>query len=184
MLKRWSIGSLVIALVVLMAVPAALACKKTTDRPFNATLRGEAHWEYPGHFRSKCATVTTVTESVGRVNGMGRVSSFWSHCPNEDSKHEPNDGRVTFVFANGDKLNGRYDYPAIDDGSPIRFTGGTGQFARASGSATVTYDVVPVLVDEDRWSEVGCVDPEQDFACLDFTVPWKWTAKLKGTISY
>ena len=54
----------------------------------------------------------------------------------KDSEHEPYDGRITLIAANGDELYGVYDYPAIDDGYPIVFNGGTGRFANATGEAT------------------------------------------------
>ena len=178
MLKRWSIGSVVIALVILMVVPAASAGRHGTDRPFKASFAGEVHWEFPGDFASECSEVTTVTDSFGKATHMGRTESLWSHCPDEDSDHEPSDGRITLIAANGDELYGVYDYPAIDDGSPIVFNGGTGRFANATGEATVVYDVIPVFVE-------GCdIDSEDPFPCMDFSVPWQWSSTLTGTISY
>lgn len=178
MLKRWSIGSVVIALVILSVVPAASAGSHATDRPFKASFAGQVHWEWPGVHPSECVLVTTVTDSFGKATHMGRTESLWSHCPEGDSNHEPNDGHITLIAANGDELYGVYDYPAIDDGSPIVFTGGTGRFANASGSATVVYDVNPEFVE-------GCpIDPDDPFPCMDFSVPWQWSSTLTGTISY
>jgi len=184
MLKRWSIGSLVIALVVLMAVPAASAGRHGTDRPFKASFTGEARWEWPGDFPSGCDEVTTVTNAFGKATHMGRTALMSSHCPAQDSEHERYDGRLTLTAANGDRLYAMYDYPAIDEGDPVIFNGGTGRFKNATGQATWVYDVMPVLLDEELWDEAGCVNPEEDFACLDFSVPWQWSSTLTGTISY
>ena len=56
------------------------------------------------------------------------------------------------------------------------FDGGTGRFAEASGSATWTYYLAPVLID-------GCDDPD-DFDCLDFSTSWPWWSTLEGAIDY
>jgi hypothetical protein len=178
MLRRWSIGPVVIALVILMVMPAASAGKGGSDRPFKASFAGPVHWEWPGEFESECSEVTTVTHSFGNATHMGRTELMSSHCPDRDSSHERYDGRLTLIAANGDKLYGMYDYPAIDEGDPVMFIGGTGRFANATGEAVFVYDVVPVFTE-------GCqIDPEDPFPCMDFFVPWQWTSTLIGFISY
>ena len=173
MLKRSSIGMLVVALIVLMVIPAVSAKPGGIERPFKATLTGEASWEFPG----RCGNVTTVTDATGKATHMGSVKADWTHCPDNDTI---NDGEMTLIAANGDELHGYYDYPGIDAGSPITFDGGTGRFANAVGEVLVHYDVIPVF-----WCEpADWNDEDAVFACMDFTVPWQWTATLTGTISY
>lgn len=187
MLRRWSIGLIVAALAALAVAPAALAGPKGTDRPFKATMSGYAYWEFPGIHPSGCLEVTTVTESPGNATHMGEIMSYWSHCPAEVDNHA--DGFIKLVAANGDSLWGTYDYDEATEvanpdgsftfGSPMVFTGGTGRFASATGIVTVTYGVVP---------EFWCVpadwnDPDEVFACLDFTVEWQWWGTLEGRIN-
>jgi hypothetical protein len=97
-----------------------------------------------------------------------------SHCTGKDSEHEPYDGRLTLTAANGDRLYAMYDYPEIDYGDPVIFTGGTGRFKNATGQATWVYDVELTFRDD--------CDPVTDpIMCLTNS---PWTATLTGTISY
>jgi hypothetical protein len=181
MLKRWSIVAIVAALVVLTVVPAVSAAQGGTDRPFKATLVGELNWSFTDIPRPDCygpnpygLYATTMTDSVGTATHMGAVESHWTHCP--ASEDYLNDGRMVLIAANGDELYGIYDYPGIEGGSPIVFTGGTGRFEGASGEAAIDFGLVPVLFE-------GCDDPD-DFSCLNLFVTWQWFATLSGTISY
>jgi hypothetical protein len=108
---------------------------------------------------------------------MGKIEAVWYHCP-----AEPDiviDGKLKLISANGDELYGIYDYDPMSESNqfPITLNGGTGLFAEASGTVTGTFDVVPQFIP-------GCdLDPDP-FACMDFSVPWAWSATLTGTISY
>lgn len=174
MRKRWLIAVSAAAVLLVLAVPAASAAPGA--RPFKAAFSGEVHWEWPGSHASDCDEVTTVTEAVGRATHLGNVAISSSHCPAEPANVE--DGRATFVAANGDELYGVYDYDPLSESNEITFSfdGGTGRFAGASGEAVWTYWLTPVLVP-------GCTDPT-DFACLDLTVPWEWWSTLVGTLEY
>jgi hypothetical protein len=166
----------VILLVSLVVVPMVSAAMNGTDLPFKATLSGSARWEFPGSSPSDCAEVTTFTEATGQATHMGQVKAYWSHCPAEPDY--VNDGRLKLIAANGDELYGTYNYDPLSDSNefPITLTGGTGSFADASGTVVVTYDVIPQFIP-------GC-NPEPDpFPCMDFSVPWPWSATLTGTIS-
>jgi hypothetical protein len=181
MLRRWLTVGVVAALVVLAAVPVVSAAERGTDRPFTATLSGEVTWSFTDSPRPDCAALnpygsyaTSITEGFGTATHLGAVESHWSHCP--ASGDYLNDGRVVLIAANGDELRGVYDYPGIDVGTPIVFTGGTGRFEGASGEAVIEYWTIPVLFE-------GCDDPE-NFFCLNLFTPWQWYATLNGTISY
>jgi hypothetical protein len=172
-----AIGMAAILLLSLFVVTLASTAKAGSDRPFKATLTGAAHWEFPGTSPSNCALVTTLTEPTGQATHMGRVETFWSHCPAEPDY--VNDGRIRFVAANGDELYGTYDYDPNSESNdiPITLTGGTGSFVDASGAIVVTYDVIPQFIPE--------CNPEPDpFPCFDFSVPWPWYGTMTGTISY
>lgn len=148
-----------------------------TNLPFSATLSGAARWEFPGSTPSNCAMVTTITEATGKATHMGKIEAIWTHCPAEPEIVI--DGRLKLIGANGDELYGTYDYDPMIDNNELAITlnGGTGIFADASGLVIATYDVVPQFIP-------GC-DPNPDpFPCMDFSIPWPWSATLSGTISY
>lgn len=181
-MKRKSIVSLavvlgVILLLTLFIVPMAFADIGGTDLPFKATLVGSAHWEFPGDSPSNCTAVTTFTEATGQATHMGKVEAFWSHCP--DEANYVNDGKMRLIAANGDELYGTYDYDPASESNDIQitFNGGTGSFADASGAVVLTYEVIPQFIP-------GCTPDPNPFLCMDFAVPWPWSAALTGTISY
>lgn len=165
------------ALITLLVVPMAASGQQGTDRPFTARLKGSSTWWGPGLSPSNCTIATMLTDSTGQATHMGRVQASWSLCPLEPAYVL--DGWLTITASNGDKLVGRFDY---DPTSPIyafsvQWTGGTGRFAKASGSVVVTYEGVPQFIP-------GC-DPVPDpTACFDFSVPWPWFGTITGTITY
>ena len=172
-----AVGLAVILLSSLYFVGTATAAKGGTDLPFKATLTGTARWEYPGSTPANCTVVTTFTEATGQATHMGKIEAVWFHCPAE--AEIVIDGKMNLISANGDELHGTYDYDPLSESNqfPITLHGGTGLFAEASGTVICTYDVVPQFIP-------GC-DPDPDpFACVDFSVPWPWSATLTGTISY
>jgi hypothetical protein len=158
--KRWLIPIMVLVLLV------AAGCSKEggTDLEFKATLAGEVHWDTTDH----CASITSITDATGTATFMDDVTAHMTHCPDAPDAANHEDGTVVLTAADGDELDGVYDYPAIDNGAPITITGGTGRFANASGSLKATYGVTPVYTDGQP----------------DFSVPWKWEAVVNGTISY
>jgi hypothetical protein len=156
-----------------MAIPA-MAAVDGTNRPFKATLSGEVYWEFPGASPSGCSQVTSNVDATGNAIHMGRIAAHWSHCPAEPGYVL--DGRITLVATNGDEMQGIYNYDPPGGGIvlSIRFDGGTGRFADASGVVTATSGLVPVLKE-------GCDDPA-NFDCLDFTQRWEWWSSLIGNI--
>jgi hypothetical protein len=171
-----AVGLAVILLSSLYFVGTATAAEGGTDLPFKATLTGTARWEFPGTTPANCTAVTTITEATGQATHMGKIEAVWYHCPAEPGIVI--DGKLTLIGAKGDELYGIYDYDPMSESNqfPITFNGGTGLFADASGTVIATYDVVPQFIP-------GCVNPDP-FVCMDFSVPWPWSATLTGTISY
>ena len=182
MLRRIPIAFVVVALVTLLAAPGAYAGRGGMDRPFRATMVGEASWDVRETPIPGCGLVTTLTHGTGRATHMGRIETSWAHCPLSDSPLP--DGRLTIVAANGDELDGTYDYPDVDGIIPITISGGTGRFGDASGEVEASINITPQFSDEcttPELSEILCVgDPPY----VDITVPWPWSAKLTGTITY
>lgn len=181
MKKKILVSLAVVMAVILLSSPfiirAATAAEGGTNLPFNATLAGAARWEFPGSTASNCMVVTTLTDATGQATHMGKVKAIMTHCPAEPEI--VNDGRLTFIAANGDKLYGIYNYDPMSesDNFPITLNGGTGLFVDASGAVTITYQVEPKFIE-------GCNPDPDPFPCMDFSVPWPWSATLTGTISY
>jgi hypothetical protein len=182
MLRRFSIAVAVVALFAFAAAPGANAGMGAADRPFRATMAGEASWDFTGDARPDCGPVATLTHATGTATHMGRASASMSHCP--ILPEYIGDGRLTLAAANGDELRGTYDYDPTDETNAMRVTvtGGSGRFEGASGSATMKYGVEP-QVTTDCTTEPFCFDVGGGYY-LDFTVPWMWSATLTGTISY
>lgn len=172
--------AVVLALALLSSpfiIRAATAAEGGTDLPFKATLAGAARWEFPGSTASNCTVATTITESTGQATHMGQIKALMTHCPADPDI--VNDGMMTFIAANGDKLYGVYNYDPMSesDNFPITLNGGTGLFADASGTVIITYQVVPQLIE-------GCNPDPDPFPCMDFSKSWPWSATINGTISY
>ena len=175
-MKSWLRFVLVATFAIVLVAPMAAYGQHGTDRPFKATLEGSVTWEWPGDWPSQCTRVTTVTHATGQATHLGLVVMTSSHCP--DQPEYIYDGRMTLTAANGDRLYGIYNYGESElQAMTVTFTGGTGRFAGASGSALMTYEIVPQFIP-------GCDDFDEFPWCLDFSVPWPWSATLTGTISY
>lgn len=172
-----AVGMAAILLLSLFVMTLASSAKAGSDRPFKATLAGSVYWEFPGESPSNCEVVTTLSDISGQATHMGRVETFWSHCPAEPDYVD--DGKIRLVAANGDELYGTYDYDPNDESNeiPITLAGGTGSFADASGAIVVTYVVIPQFLPD-------CNPETDDFYCFDLSVSWPWSGTMTGTISY
>ncbi len=167
MLRRWMVGATAVGLLTLTMLGASSCSSGATDHPMDASFTGEVQWGAT----DQCQVVTTMTEATGEDPNLGSITTTWAHCPEDDVV---DDGRVTITDSDGDELYGTYDYPEIDNGSPITFDGGTGRFAEATGAATVVYDVELTFRDD--------CDPDTDpLMCLTNS---PWTATLTGTVNY
>lgn len=144
---------------------SATAVTAQTDRPLWGWSSGVTTW-YDNEKDCE-AGVTTKTDLPAFTSHLGRSQLIMSHCPVDFSIAN---GDLTLVAANGDQLVGTYvgDVTAEEDFSvfyatlTITFTGGTGRFDDADGSA-VMYAVVIN----------GGDAPE-----------WDWSATWWGTLAY
>jgi len=174
MLKRWSILSAVVGLLLLTVAPAA-AGPKGTDRPFKADLVGEVTFEPGSPVCADLAPVETITESWGHATHMGNVWAEWSHCPQEVGFIN---GHATFYAANGDQIDLYYEELAGEFFFPITTATGTGRFEGVSVSLFASFGAEPQFLP-------GCeFDPDDPLACFDLVTPWPWWGTIEGTISY
>jgi hypothetical protein len=175
-MKRYAVLVLVVFLVLLGVMPVATAKRNGTDRPFTGTVVGEASFDLANSKGCPAPPVgfgiTTFTDAYGTARHMGEVGFHAVHCPLIVDGAIV-DGSLTIVAANGDELYGTYSgstepIPAtvgevflatID----IAFEGGTGRFAGASGTATLT-----AAITFEGFGELA----------------WPWAATWTGLISY
>jgi hypothetical protein len=175
-MRGWLKLVFVAAFTILLVAPISAYGQDGTDRPFKARMAGTVTFEWPGEWPSGCAMVTTVTHATGQATHLGLAVATASHCPAQPTY--ANDGRLTLTAANGDMLYGTYDYvPGPAAPTPVTWTGGTGRFAGASGSAFMDWKVVQQFIP-------GCNPDPTPSACFDFSVPWPWSATMTGTVSY
>lgn len=192
MTKRSSLVILGIALLAAIAIPAALAGSKGTDRPIKGDLTGLVQFGGEGNHDGltnvkKCnpegpayVQVTTFTSADGQVSHLGKTHVESAHCNSPDG---PVDGQMAFVAANGDVLYGEYDgrYTEDDIEGYVTFMPtntkdacyllndvpceSTGRFARASGSVVMHNIAMPA--DEN-----------------DVFIPWLFWGEFEGSVSY
>jgi hypothetical protein len=140
------------------------------DVPFSGTLTGEA--AYIPNPRNCDIGFTTVTDAQGTASHLGRTIFHSEHCivPTPDGGQIVG-GVLVLTAANGDELHGTYTgsfgaFPPI--GEPIVvtgtwiFSGGTGRFANASGTAQMSAKVI--------WEGMG--DPSNPGR-------WEWSGALR-----
>lgn len=176
MLRRWSIVGAALALLMLVVVPAS-AGPNGTNRPFKADLVGEIEFTFETDCGSPAPPLVT-TDSSGTATHMGRVDANWEHCAGPPTGGGITDGELTMIAANGDELVLVY---GVDEPTPtdptnsflMDISDGSGKFADAEGTLTVTFEVVP---------QFTCSPPNP--GCLDFLTPWPWTGTIEGQISY
>lgn len=141
---------ILIALTVLVLTSFAVPAAAVPDLPIKGTVMGEhgppdytkpdcpdwAEWRYSSH-------------GVGRMSRLGRVEYSLTQCtvPGDVNSSE---GTITLVAANGDELYLEHTMLSVlvfgEPGPPLGFTfdgwweavGGTGRFAHAEGSGTLT----------------------------------------------
>lgn len=172
---------MVAALLSVSAVSAATAQEDAEPmapppgEPFAAVLSGSVSFEPLEAPTEECqAPVMTITDATGSST-IGEITLHAEHCPTAGLPTVPL-GVQTIATAGGGELSSVYFVDCLPvgasapEGEPITcegrlvFTGGTGRFAEATGSAT----------------EVAFVWFPGSFEIQG----WPWVAKLEGSISY
>ena len=112
--------------------------------PFTATFEAE-QVAAPG---GRCPALTVTITGSGQADPGGSFTTEQSHCvdPVGPNPLEATDGRFTFTFENGATLVGTYVDLLVPTATAgvfaldglATFTGGTGEFAGASGTANAT----------------------------------------------
>jgi hypothetical protein len=139
------------------------------DVPFSGVVAGEVAFDT--NPRPCSAGFTAITAAKGPASHLGLTSWHSEHCLENGS--DIVGGVLVLTAANGDEVHATYtgkagNFPAQIGGSitvtgTIVFSGGTGRFKNASGTAELSASVV---------SE-GMMDPS-------WAGGWEW----KGTIRY
>lgn len=128
-------------LLTAMVSPSAVLSGEKADRPLKASLVTQEQVGYTPGCPSKFGGTITGT---GKSTHLGKVSLTAADCITPMENHFTFKGTFTLMAANGDELTGDYSGSFIPkDAAPMydlsdakfRITGGTGRFARASGSA-------------------------------------------------
>jgi hypothetical protein len=156
-----------------MAVAQQRAMPRASSHPASGTLVIDATLEGllsfvvygPGLF-----DVYTLGVATGEVPGLGRSNQFTFQMPTEQGTVK--NGRFFVVAANGDQIIGTYEGTTGPGDEPgklrghivIVVTGGTGCFAKATGSI-------------DAWADVTVAGWED-------TARWPVIWALKGVVKY
>lgn len=134
-------GVIFAILLTAMVSPSAALSGEKTDTPLKASLVTQEQARYTPDCPSKFGGTVTGT---GKSTHLGKVSLTAADCITPMENYFTFKGTFTLTAANGDKLTGDYsgsfipkDAPPMYSYSEAKFqiTGGTGRFARASGSA-------------------------------------------------
>lgn len=141
--------------------------------PFRARLEGQSTFEVrpAGRCRTMDVPFITLTTGWGQASGLGRVEFSASHCFEMTQVAPPpygffERGEWAFVAANGDELYATYEgeqlTPIMDPilGTvQIVFTGGTGRFQNATGTAHGEVTIrVPVNWETDPWPVIMAIE--------------------------
>ena len=140
-----------ITLVVSLGTAALLATACGDDNPtgpvtepFTATFTAE-QVVAPG---GRCPALTVSITGSGQAEPGGAFTTAQSHCVDPEGANPlaVSDGQLTLTFSSGSTLTGTYTDVLLPTATPgvfnldgaLTFTGGTGEFAGASGSAHAT----------------------------------------------
>jgi hypothetical protein len=143
---------------------------KGQEVPFSGAATGEAVFDFVDNPKGCASTFTTITTARGQVTHMGLSTWQSQHCLGPESQIL--DAEVVLTAANGDKVYGEYTGSCAGTGvigesvictGDIAFSGGTGRFEQATGTA--------------EWS--GAIVFE---GFGDFSWPGRW--EWKGNIKY
>ena len=136
------VGTGGVSRVAAVTVSSSGTLDSTPEVPFKGRLQGEAD---PPVFEPPPSTYFSAhLEAQGEATHLGRFTMDFSHRVNLVTLVGV--GKAVFTAANGDKLMTDVEGTATPAGTPTSFTvverhevrGGTGRFAQASGTFTVT----------------------------------------------
>jgi hypothetical protein len=200
MLKRYGVWLMLVTLFMAMAVPAAVAGPKGTDRPMQGAATGSASYGFTAPDGSGAGTdglanvlecnieldvpdfykVTTFTSADGTVSHLGKTHLEFAHCPGPTG---PYIGQLALVAANGDVLYGEYTGTYEEDGVHLDI-----EFMAESTSGECPLLNGVVCESTGRFAEAAGTatmiadavqgDPDDEF------VPWPWWGELIGELSY
>ena len=142
-MRRFSTLRIITLTILLLvgSIPVA-----ASERPFALNGNGVASFitDGAGNVIGANVTASGTATHVGLWTTAGTVH----YAPPDANGKIPSSGEATIVAANGDKLNaviqGSFDPAANADHGIFTFTGGTGRFAEASGSANFVVTVNPL----------------------------------------
>lgn len=138
-----------------MKIVSTLTCALTALVLSGSAGAGAASTPFKGVFTyssalaanpSPCPMVRVDSAGRGQATYLGRFSISQSHCLNPQSPLAFTGGTLVATAANGDLLYGTYGGAFVPTGAPGVFTvvgsftitGGTGRFARATGSGSAS----------------------------------------------
>jgi hypothetical protein len=123
------------------AITPVIAISGPKDVPIKMSLEIQDQAGYRAQCPSKFGSTIT---GKGKSSHLGKVSLATADCITPMGDHFTFKGEFTLIAANGDKLTGDYSGSFVPrDGGPVytladaelKFTGGTGRFSGASGTA-------------------------------------------------
>jgi hypothetical protein len=160
-MRRVAFAAFVMVISLALMAPAVMA---THDRPFWGRSSGVTTF-YDNEKDCEAFGITTKVDLPAMVSHLGLSRLITSHCPTEVGIE---DGDLTLIAANGDRLVGTYDgVTTTEDGSvfyatlTITFDGGTGRFDDARGEAVM------------KAMAIAADGPE-----------WPWSATWSGWLTY
>jgi hypothetical protein len=154
-------------------MPAEATMSSVTHRravPFSGVVTGEAVFDFATNPKGCGSTFTTITTAKGQATHMGLSTWQSQHCIG--SQGEMLDAEVVLTAANGDEIFATYSGSCaapsvlgdlVRCSAELEFSGGTGRFVNATGTAHLSATVV-----------------FEGFGDFSWPGRWAWT----GTITY
>lgn len=150
-----------------VTAPSSLSVK-AVDVPFSGVVTGEAEFDFAANPKDCVLGFTTVTTARGTASHLGLTTWISQHCLGEDSTIV--DAELVLISANGDEIHATYTGSCTGPeviGDPVTcsvdvvFSGGTGRFVNASGTAeliaTVIFEGFEDLSWPGRWEWKGSI---------------------------
>lgn len=153
-----------------LTAPSSLTM--AVDVPFTATLSGEVTIGFgPANIRNCPSGFTSISDASGKATHLGLTTMHSDHCLSLETGAITG-GIMVLRAANGDEIHATYTGwsapPPPNVGDPIRvgatvtFSGGTGRFVNASGTAEIAGEAV--------W---------QGFGATTLPARWEFTGQIR-----